>query len=218
MNPLHCISFLTTFGGRDLTCKPLASDFSEWIYGGDFCQDVCPMNHKKWMGLKDFPDLPDLASHLTAENILKMEPNNEPNLNLSECACRNLRMTTRVITQYYDKALQASGLKSPQFALLNDIISRENGISVNELADLAMMDQTTVTRNVEILRKKGYVDVKTEDTDSRKKCITISQAGRNKLLLAMPHWQDAQIKLEQIVGREQYNILIKTLSELRDIK
>lgn len=73
MNPLRCISFLTTFGGRDLTCEPLASDFGEWIYGCDICQDVCPMNHKKWVGLKDFPDLPDLASHLTAENILKMD-------------------------------------------------------------------------------------------------------------------------------------------------
>jgi len=36
-----------------------------------------------------------------------------------------------------------------------------------------MMDQTTVTRNIEILHKKGYVNVKTEDTDSRKKSITV---------------------------------------------
>lgn len=147
-----------------------------------------------------------------------MGQKNDYNINLVDCACRNLRMTTRVITQYYDKALHASGLKSPQFSLLNDISSRENGISVNELADQAMMDQTTVTRNVEILRKKGYVDVKTEDADSRKKRITVSDAGKTKLELAMPHWQEAQMKLEQIVGKEQYNALLKTLSGLREIK
>ena len=146
-----------------------------------------------------------------------MEQQKEQNLNLSVCACRSLRMTTRVITQYYDKALRISGLKSPQFALLTDICSRENGISVNELANQAMMDQTTVTRNVEILRKKGYVDVKTEDADSRKKCITVSETGKKKLALAMPHWQEAQSKLEQIVGKEQYEELLKTLSFLRSI-
>ena len=146
-----------------------------------------------------------------------MEEQNDQNLNLSECACRSLRMTTRVITQYYDKALRVSGLKSPQFSLLNDICSRENGISVNELADQAMMDQTTVTRNVEILRKKRYVDVNTEDGDSRKKCITVSETGKEKLALAMPHWQEAQSKLEQIVGKEQYVELLKTLSVLRSI-
>lgn len=147
-----------------------------------------------------------------------MEQQNDQNLSLSECACRNLRMTTRVITQYYDEALRASGLKSPQFSLLNDISSRENGISVNELADRAMMDQTTVTRNVEMLRKNGYVDVKTEDSDSRKKCITVSETGKNKLALAMPHWQEAQARLEQVVGKEQYLALLKTLSVLREIK
>ncbi|WP_349670774.1 MarR family winged helix-turn-helix transcriptional regulator [Lacrimispora sp.] len=147
-----------------------------------------------------------------------MEQQNEQNLNLSVCACRSLRMTTRVITQYYDKALRISGLKSPQFALLTDICSRENGISVNELANQAMMDQTTVTRNVEILRKKGYVDVKTEDADSRKKCITVSETGKEKLALAMPHWQEAQSRLEQIVGKEQYDELLKTLSVLRNLE
>lgn len=146
-----------------------------------------------------------------------MEQQNEQNLNLSVCACRSLRMTTRVITQYYDKALRISGLKSPQFALLTDICSRENGISVNELANQAMMDQTTVTRNVEILRKKGYVDVNTVDADSRKKCITVSETGKEKLALALPHWQEAQSKLEQIVGKEQYVELLKTLSVLRSI-
>lgn len=146
-----------------------------------------------------------------------MEQQNEQNLNLSVCACRSLRMTTRVITQYYDKALRISGLKSPQFALLTDICSRENGISVNELANQAMMDQTTVTRNVEILRKKGYVDVNTVDADSRKKCITVSETGKEKLALAMPHWQEAQSKIEQVVGKEQYDELLKTLSVLRSI-
>jgi epoxyqueuosine reductase len=73
MNPLKCISFLTTFGGRDLLHEPLAEKFGDCIYGCDICQDVCPMNHKKWIGNKAFPGLAELAPHLTAEGILSME-------------------------------------------------------------------------------------------------------------------------------------------------
>lgn len=73
MNPLKCISFLTSFGGRDLPHEPLAGDFGDCIYGCDICQDVCPMNHNKWLGNKAFPGLAELAPYLTAERILGME-------------------------------------------------------------------------------------------------------------------------------------------------
>lgn len=72
MNPVKCISFLTTFGGRDLPNQPLAKEFGDCIYGCDICQDVCPMNHKKWIGNELFPGLTELAPYLTAEEILYM--------------------------------------------------------------------------------------------------------------------------------------------------
>ncbi len=140
---------------------------------------------------------------------------NDNDPRLADCACRNLRMTTRVITQYYDKAFHATGLKSTQFALLNNIFSKEDGISVSELADYALMDQTTVTRNVEILRKKGYVNVETENGDLRKKRITVSTAGKEKFAAAKPLWKEAQLKLQEAVGKEQYKTLLAILSELR---
>ena len=137
---------------------------------------------------------------------------------LINCACRNLRMTARVVTQYYDKALQDSCLKSTQFALLNDISSKKDGISVNELAEFAMMDQTTVTRNIEILRKNGYVEVKTHEKDSRKKNISVSAAGKEKLKVATPLWKNAQIKLQQSIGAEQYKVFLETLAVLQKIE
>lgn len=72
MNPLRCISFLTTFGGRNLPQEPMAENFGEWIYGCDVYQDVCPMNHKKWAAQEAFPGLTELAPSLTAEALLNM--------------------------------------------------------------------------------------------------------------------------------------------------
>jgi len=146
-----------------------------------------------------------------------MDQTSGKDLRLSDCACRNLRMTTRVITQYYDKALLPCGLKSAQFALLNDISSRTGGVSVNELAEYAMMDQTTVTRNIDVLRKHGFVLVKTEASDARKKRITVSDAGKAKLVTARPFWKEAQLKVQQTVGQEQYSSLLETLAVLKQM-
>lgn len=73
MKPTACISFLTTFGGRNLPQQPLSKNFGDCIYGCDICQDVCPMNKGKWKEVKEFPGLAELAPELTPENILNMD-------------------------------------------------------------------------------------------------------------------------------------------------
>ena len=135
---------------------------------------------------------------------------------LRDCACKNLRMTTRVITQYFDKAFQPIGLRATQFALLADVSSRDSS-TVGELADILLMDQTTVTRNVEILKKNGYVDVKTGDDDSRKRCISITESGIAKLKEALPLWEHAQILIEKRIGKEKYREFLNTLSNIQNL-
>ncbi|MDT8715097.1 winged helix-turn-helix transcriptional regulator [Clostridium sp. 19966] len=136
--------------------------------------------------------------------------------NLKNCACKNLRMTSRVLTQYYDKMLQPAGLRSTQFTLLVDISSREDS-TIGELADLLLMDQTTVTRNVEILKKNGFIDVRISEEDSRRRCITITEDGRNKLIDALPLWEKAQLYVEQGIGKEKFQEFLNILTDIQRI-
>lgn len=73
MSPTECVSFLTTFGGRNLPKEPLSKTFGNCIYGCDICQDVCPMNRGKWKEEEEFPGLLELSFSLTPENILNMK-------------------------------------------------------------------------------------------------------------------------------------------------
>ena len=73
MSPAKCVSFLTTFGGRNLPDEPLRDQFENCIYGCDICQDVCPMNKGKWEENEEFPGLSELASFLTPEKIMEMD-------------------------------------------------------------------------------------------------------------------------------------------------
>ncbi|MBU3161157.1 MarR family winged helix-turn-helix transcriptional regulator [Clostridium frigoris] len=138
------------------------------------------------------------------------------NKNSQSCACGNLRKTTRAITQFYDKMLQPTGLRSTQCLLLLDISFNKN-ISVTRLGNILRMDQSTVTRNVELLRKSGYIDIKKEEQDCRKKCITITDKGVKTLDAAIPILKEAQIKIEDGIGKDRIKELLKTLNDIEKL-
>jgi len=142
-----------------------------------------------------------------------MENLNKPK-KLKNCVCRNLRMTTRVTTQYYDQIFQSVELPATQFSLLVDISYRENA-TISELAEVLLMDQTTVTRNIEILRKKGYVNVNPDSNDSRRKCISLSEDGVKKLNEAIPLWNEVQAMIENEIGDERFEEFLKTLAQIQ---
>ncbi|MBU2700144.1 DNA-binding MarR family transcriptional regulator [Sporomusaceae bacterium BoRhaA] len=134
---------------------------------------------------------------------------------MQRCVCGNLRKTTRVITQFYDQHLQSTGLRSTQCALLRNVSLHKN-IAVGELAAMLLMDQSTVTRNLEILNKHGYIKIIPENHDARKKSISITQNGEKKLEEAIPLWEEAQRKIEQVLG-EQFNGFFETLQSINKL-
>lgn len=132
---------------------------------------------------------------------------------MKNCACGNIRKTTRTITQFYDKILQPTGLRSTQCSLLLDIYLNEN-ISVCVLGSILLMDQSTVTRNIELLRKNGYIDIKKEEKDCRKKSISITDKGLKIIEVATPLWNEAQKKIENGLGKARFEELLKTLKDI----
>lgn len=132
------------------------------------------------------------------------------------CACGSLRKTTRAITQFFDRHLQPIGLRSTQCSLLL-AVSLQGSLSVSELGDHLLMDQTTVTRNIEILRKHGYVSVSKDEQDARRKSIAITDSGAQKLMQAMPLLQQAQAKIEQGLGEKDMQNFLRLLKQIEKI-
>jgi DNA-binding MarR family transcriptional regulator len=134
---------------------------------------------------------------------------------MQRCVCGNLRKTTRVITQFYDQYLQSTGLRSTQCALLRSISLHKNS-SVGELAELLLMDQSTVTRNLEILKKHRYITNTPSSHDARIKTIAITPSGEKKLEEALPLWEKAQSEIQKKLG-DQFNDFIKTLQLINQL-
>ena len=76
------------------------------------------------------------------------------------------------------------------------------------------MDQTTVTRNLEILSKKGYIQIRKGRDDHRKRIISLTAKGQDKLLETIPLWEKAQSAIVNQVGLDEFNRFLQTLSKI----
>lgn len=128
------------------------------------------------------------------------------------CACHNIRMAARAITQMYDEALKPSGLKVTQFSLLS-AISMAGPVPITVLAEKLVMDRTTLTRNLNVIERKGFIDIESDIEDSRTRLIRIAPQGEVVLEQAVPLWEQAQAKVVEGMGKESFNNLLGLLSE-----
>lgn len=129
------------------------------------------------------------------------------------CLCAVIRRAGRILTRQYDHYLKPSGLKITQFSMLANI-ARNPRITVSKLAKLLVMDQTTVTRNLRILEKSGYIHLEPEATDHRIKRIQVADLGRSKMDEARPLWEKAQLEMERILGRESIEGLLSSFRKI----
>ena len=72
------------------------------------------------------------------------------------CAVLNLRRAARAVTNRYEDEMRALGLKATQFSLLVAAALR-GPVNISALAELMVMDRTTLTRNLKSLQKRGLL-------------------------------------------------------------
>jgi len=132
------------------------------------------------------------------------------------CVCANLRKKTRIVTQLYDKILEPTNLKVTQYAMLANI-AKHKAISVSQLGIILSLDQTTITRNVNLLKKSGYVAITQDSQDGRTKIISLTAKGIEKLNEAAPIWKELQEKIIHDIGFEQYINFYDTLQKIQKI-
>jgi DNA-binding MarR family transcriptional regulator len=131
------------------------------------------------------------------------------------CMGMHIRRASRIITQVYDAALHPVGLALNQFTLLVSIYLVES-IAITCLAQELFTDQTTLTRNLKVLEKRGWVTIEPGD-DRRVRLVSLTAEGRIVLGQALPLWQQAQTEVMQHFAPEQWQMLLSLLSEVKAI-
>ena len=125
------------------------------------------------------------------------------------CACDSVRSAARAITQRYDQILAPSGLRATQFSLLARLVNL-GPLTLGELAAPLVMDRTTLTRNIALLEREGWVRVET-GTDRRTRLVSVTDEGRAMALRALPLWDEAQAYVTGAFGLDRLKALRKEL-------
>jgi DNA-binding MarR family transcriptional regulator len=128
------------------------------------------------------------------------------------CASFNLRKTSRAVTRLYDAALQETGIRSTQFAILVGI-AKEQPVAIGALADVLVMDGTTLTRSLRLLQKEGLIAISSRAA-MRQRFLTVTAKGESVLARSLPAWRKAQERFVAAVGSEYWLDLRNELERL----
>ena len=134
---------------------------------------------------------------------------------ISVCAHANLRKAMRVVSKAYDAALKPSGLRATQFTLLA-VLAQRGEMPLTRLAELLVMDRTTLTRNLKPLVKKGWLAIG-RDEDERVRLISITKTGRSIVVEATPLWRNAQASVAEDFGEPRMMEMIDDLAALAEV-
>lgn len=130
----------------------------------------------------------------------------------NRCAGIAVRRTSRLLGVIYDAEFAPLGLKSTQFSLLV-AVSMMDGVGIQSLANAMQMDRTTLTRNLKPMQAKEWLSV-APGADRRSKALHLTPKGQTLLKEAMPLWEQAQKKVEDVLGKDGVTQLNTTLKRL----
>jgi DNA-binding MarR family transcriptional regulator len=116
----------------------------------------------------------------------------------SECVAVRLRMLNRVITNIYDDALRPLDLKVSQMNIL--VAAAKMGTArPNDVCEHLHLDVSTLSRNVERMKARGWLEVVPEE-DGRSQPFRLTPQGRKLLDKAVPAWSAAQQQVKKVLG------------------
>ena len=95
-----------------------------------------------------------------------------------ECFVGAARKASRRLSQFYDEALEPSGLVRPEYAILAELARSGEPPTLAELASALVSDRSAVGHNLRPLVRDGYVAVEPGVEDRRERRIVLTARGQ----------------------------------------
>lgn len=109
------------------------------------------------------------------------------------------RVAARLVTAELDRGLASSGISSTQFGLMCLIASAPDD-TLGALAQRAGLNQSTMSRNLDMLARAGLAEIAMVEKDRRRRAVWLTEAGALRLQEALPLWRASQRVLEKKLG------------------
>jgi DNA-binding MarR family transcriptional regulator len=119
------------------------------------------------------------------------------------CACGMVRRAARAVSHLYDSWLRPYEIEASQFAVLATL-ARLGPINQAALGRRFDLDKTTVSRNVRMLEKRGWITC-SPGAGSRERRLALSARGRRQVRLVTPAWRKAQRHFRSSMGTPSWD-------------
>lgn len=131
----------------------------------------------------------------------------------AECIAVRVRALSRVVTKVYDDALRPLGLKASQMNIL--VAAAKLGVArPAEVCRHLHLDVSTLSRNVERMKSRGWLEAVPDDADGRAQPFRLTKAGRSLLRQAAAKWESAQQAASDLLGQELLGALRQSVERL----
>ena len=131
------------------------------------------------------------------------------------CVASNSRRAARAVTKLYDLELAPAGIRSTQFAVLI-ALAKSQPVSIGDLAETLLIDTTTLTRSLRLMRKEGLLTI-SERSTMRQRFVTLTRDGDRALARSLPRWRKLQTRFINAFGNEHWKVLHQELARLSAI-
>lgn len=115
------------------------------------------------------------------------------------CLCLHAQRAARALSRRFDEVFRPLGITSGQFSLLNGL-NRPEPPMIGAVAELLVMDRSTVTANLKPLERAGLITVAVDEQDRRGRRVALTDAGRAVLAQATKVWIEEHAALENEIG------------------
>ncbi len=117
----------------------------------------------------------------------------------SECLAVRIRLLNRTVTNIFDEALRPLKVKVSQLNVLM-VVAKRGPISPGGVARRLNMEKSTLSRNVDRMRTRGWLKV-SEGDSGNKQILELDSAGRELIEKSLPLWKKAQAQTEAMLGQ-----------------
>lgn len=115
-------------------------------------------------------------------------------MEFADCLILNTIKTARSVIRRYDNRLKSLGVTVIQFSVIS-LIDRYENMTINALAGRIAMDRSTLTRNLDVLVKKGLVIKRNAEKGNAKVCA-LTEEGERLLAQIVPIWIQSRDELQ----------------------
>lgn len=122
-----------------------------------------------------------------------------------QCIAVRIRLLSRMITSIYDSALSPFGVKLNQISILV-LVHLAGEVGYDVLCRQLKMEKSTASRNIERMKKKGWLDV-VSAKEGKKKFLKITPVGETLLEKVHTVWEDAQEEAQHLLGEKGVEVL-----------